>query len=457
MGDRAGAAEAPLAGAAGSGAPGAAGAAAGGAGASAGMGGTGSGAVSGAGAGLAPGAAGSADQPGALPPCPAGSQLVAPDRDAGFAEYGSVFSSTAYARDDADSHAPKALEIRVENQGTPVAGCAVAFSTTAGNGWVFANATQTDAGGRVRAFWTAGDRAEQTATAEIQIEGGGTDRVEFTGSASPSERTRTDSVHISYDVPDEYSEIRVQVTPVTGPESTYYSTLNWPGAYGGIQFDESDGGEKSSKVIFSVWDVDDAHPALIIDAGASNQTVGFGGEGTGTGARLLFPPSTHGAVPGLPDDYTLEPGHTYETHLVITYPDDCSDCSDYTFYFSDVTRGLGPVSLGTQRYASKETPWYASGFIEDWWDAPGDHCLNTGARTAYFHDIRVKTLAGWEPVTRATFDAVYRPDNHEICANYFFAVRDGRFLASSGGNELVSRPIIDGDEDFGSALEATLP
>ena len=195
------------------------------------------------------------------------------------------------------------------------------------------------------------------------------------------------------------------MTPATGPQSTYYSTLNWPGAYGGIQFD--DYGGPISKVLFSVWDIDASKKAEILDQGACNETVGFGGEGTGTSCRLLLPPSEHGAIAGLPDDYMLQPGDTYETHLVVSHPADCATCSDYTFTFTDVTRGLGPISLGTQRYKENVEPWYGSGFIEDWSDQPGDHCLNAGTRTAYFHDLQAKTAAGWQAITSASFNAVY--------------------------------------------------
>ncbi len=387
-------------------------------------------------------------------PCPAGSELSATDTDAGYAEFGSVFSSTPYERDVEGTHNPKALVVEVKSAGAAVAGCEVRWETAAGHGWVFPNGTVTDAEGRIRAFWTSGDQESQSADARIEVEGGAAQTVTFSGEAWPSARTRTDSVHVLYDVPDAYTEFKVRVTPMSGPQSTYYSTLNWPGAYGGIQFD--DYGGPITKVLFSVWDIDANNKAEITDPGDCNELVGFGGEGTGTSCRLLLPPSEHGPIPGLPDDYMLQPGDTYETHLVITYPADCPTCSDYTFTFTDVTRGLGPISLGTQRYKENVQPWYGSGFVEDWWDEPGDHCLNSDTRTAYFHDLQAKTATGWQPITSASFNAVYLEWNHEICANYFFGVEDGKFLVSSGGTELVSRPIIEGDPDFGELPRESL-
>ena len=35
--------------------------------------------------------------------------------------------------------------------------------------------------------------------------------------------------------------------------------------------------------------------------------------------------------------------------------------------------------------------------------------------------------------------------------NYFFGVKDGKFLMSSGGTELISRPIVQDDPDFGAS------
>ncbi len=84
------------------------------------------------------------------------------------------------------------------------------------------------------AFALGCGRAGEVATAGIKVEGAANQTVTFSGKATPDPRTRTDSVHISYEVPGAYTELKVQVTPVTGPASTYYSTHNWAGAYGGV-------------------------------------------------------------------------------------------------------------------------------------------------------------------------------------------------------------------------------
>src|SRR5262249_6201599 len=145
---------------------------------------------------------------------------------------------------------PQKIRVRVRNGGVPVSGCEVAWQNAVGHGWVFPDALKTDANGEVSAYWTAGNVASETTKAFIALAGGGTSSVNLTGSAAASPETRTDSVWLRYDVPGAYSEFKVQVTPVTAPATTYYSTINWDGAYGGIQFDGA-----STLVLFSVWDV----------------------------------------------------------------------------------------------------------------------------------------------------------------------------------------------------------
>jgi hypothetical protein len=382
--------------------------------------------------------------------CPAGSTIKATKQDAGQARYGTVFSSSLYQSSQANTHKPQPIEVTVTQSGAPVANCEVRWSTATRHGWIFPEGTRTNAQGKLRAFWTAGDVAAHQATATIAVEGGGSATAQFTGSARPSPRTRTNSVHIYYDAGSgPWTEFKVQVTPVTGPGTTYYSTLNWTDAYGGIQFDP-DG--KQTTVLFSVWDTE-GRKAEIIDRGACNETVGFGGEGTGTSCRLRFPPAKYGAIAGLPMDYMLQPGDTYETH--VTARDCGAQCTDFDFTFRDITRGF-EVSLGTQRYKADVADTGGSGFIEDWIDKTGDHCLTGQARTAYFHDIQAKKNGVWQPIKAATFDPNYVPTNNEICANYFFGTEGGRFLMSSGGT-LVSRPVVRGGPFFSGNPSLTLP
>ncbi len=375
-------------------------------------------------------------------PCPAGSTITAVTTSAGYANYGNVFGSSYYQANTPSTANPKKIQIKVTKAGAAVSGCEVGWSTAARNGWVFPDSKTTNASGFISAYWTAGDLSSQVATASINLSGGGTSQTSITGSAQPGPQTRGDSIHLTSYPGGSYTEYKVQVTPqVVGP-TTYFATQGWEGAYGGIQFTST----AQNKVIFSVWDVDESRKAEFKSTGACNEIVGFGGEGTGTSCRLSLPPSKYGAVAGLPNDYMLKVGDTYQTHLVITFPTDCGGtCADYTFYFTDVTRGLGPVSLGTQRYKQKANNTYNYSFVEDWSSSAGDTCISAGARTARFHSIQAKIGGVWKAVTSGTFDGVYRPDNTEVCSNYYGGVvSTGNFLLSSGGSALVSRPLFGG-------------
>lgn len=376
--------------------------------------------------------------PPTLPPaCPSGSEIVALHDDALVARYGTVFGDSLYYDDQADSYNPLPLQVQVMRDGEPVAYCSVTWGAPDGQGWLFAEASQTDADGVASAYWTAGTAAEQTATASITWDTGEHREAEFKGLAYPSDETRANSVHFTTYSDDPYTEFAVRVTPLTAPSSTYYETQGWIGAYGGIQFDDD-----GTQVLFSVWDTD-GKSSQITDPGACNKLVQFGGEGTGTSCRLTLPPSEHGAIPGLPDDYNLVPGDTYETHLVVTYPNDCDGaCTDYTFTFTDVTRGLGPISLGTQRYMDRVDNYYNDSFIEDWWSEAGDDCIGAGARTAYFHDIRAKVDGAWHAIEEGDFRPNFVPTNHEICANYDAYAVGQKFLISTGGSDHVGEPLF---------------
>ena len=372
-----------------------------------------------------------------VPSCPPETQLTLVDTPPLFARYGTVFSSTLYTPNQEDTHQPVPVTVRAEWAGEPVPGCRLQWAPGPNSGWVYPTAPETDAQGQIDAWWVAGD--VPMPTVEVTTDSGM--GLTVTATAEPSPRTRTNSVHLNYGIDGPYDEVTVSVEPRTGPSSTYYSTLNWPGAYAGIQFDDWNGRDMTM-VLFSVWDVD-GRDAILVDDGAANQVVEFGGEGTGRSLRLRFPPAEHGAITGLPDDYMLQTGHVYETHLQVTAPAECDDCTDYTVRFTDHTRGLGPIVLGTLRFGQRVVPDYAAAFVEDWLDRPGDHCLNSGERSAYFHAVRHRRGGGeWTEVNRARFTPNYVPGNNEICANYGARVEGQRFFMSSGGQTERIAPLM---------------
>lgn len=368
--------------------------------------------------------------------CPAGSVLQKVSSPTLYSWPGTVFGSAALSG-QGENHAPTKLQVQVTNDGQPVAGCEVRFRAATGNGWGFGASNVTDQQGNLYGYWTAGKAGQNSISAVIALEGGGESAVAFTGNVAAHE-SRTDSVHLYYDVDDSYTEFKVRITPLTAPPATYYSALNWTDAYAGIQFDGD-----TTTVIFSVWDAG-GEKAKITDEGACNALVGFGGEGTGTSCRLKFPPSMQGAVAGLPNDYRLEPGNTYELHLSMAPSP--SGGTVHSLTFTDLTRGLGPISVGAQTTGTTfDGGGHASSFVEEWTEH-GD-CLSN-SRAVLYHGQRAKVAGAWQDIKSAAFSPNYITTNNEVCGNYLARELDGTFLMSSGGTDYVGRPFVPGDNAF---------
>ena len=366
--------------------------------------------------------------------CPIGSSISGTVTDSIYANPGVVFSDDSNLP---DNHNPQAIQFRVTLDGSPLEGCEIRFEIEDGNGWFFPAFRQTNNNGDLHGYWTAGSIiGDQTMSAYITWSSGERRYLNISGEVTDTS-TRTNSIHLNYEPSGEYEEFSIRATPGTGPLATYYSTINWAGSYGGIQFDGD-----TTKVLFSTWDTN-GMDAEIIDDGSCNVVHDFGGEGTGVSCRLILPPSVHGSIPGLPDDYMLVPGDTYETSIQIS---DCgTNCQDYSFFFTDITRGLGPISLGTQRYKSDLINNWASSFVEEW--LPHGNCLSA-ERSVLFHDIKAKVNGEWEYFDQARFTPNYIPSNNEICANYYAEGTEDGFQLSSGGDRLVGQPRISGDSYF---------
>lgn len=375
------------------------------------------------------------DTPAPLP-CPTGSIISKVAAGALYSWPGTVFGSVAPSG-EGQNHTPAKLQVLVSKDGAPVSGCEVRFVAGPGNGWGFGASRVTDAQGKLYGYWTAGKPGSAKISASIALEDGGESHADFDGSVAEHE-SRTDSVHLYFDAPSSYTEFKVRVTPLSAPAATYYSALNWQDSYAGIQFDGD-----TTTVIFSVWDAG-GEKAKISEQGACNALVGFGGEGTGTSCRLQLPPSKHGKVPGLPDDYRLEVGNTYELHLsMVSSP---SGGTAHSLTFTDLTRGIGPISVGTQTTGTAfEGGGRASAFVEEW--TPHGSCLET-ARSVLYHGTRAKVGGAWQDIKSASFNPNYVADNNEVCGNYLATSLESTWLMSSGGTELVGRPFVPGDGAF---------
>jgi hypothetical protein len=375
-------------------------------------------------------------EPAAAAPCPAGSSIAKAGSPTLYSWPGTVFG-TVLPTGQGENHSPAKLQVQVTHDGQPVPNCEVRFRAAKGQGWGFGASKTTDAQGKLYGYWTAGNPGSASISAVIALEGGGESQVDFSGTVSDHE-SRTDSVHLYYDVDDSYTEFKIRITPLAAPPATYYSALNWQDSYAGVQFDGA-----TTTVIFSVWDAG-GEKAQITDPGACNSLVGFGGEGTGTSCRLKLPPSKNGAIAGLPDDYHLEVGNTYELYL--TMKSSASGGTAHSLTFTDLTRGLGPISVGTQTTGTPFTGGgHASGLVEEW--TPHGSCMSN-SRSVLYHGLRAKVGGSWTEVKSAAFHPNYVNDNNEICGNYQATGLDGTFLMSSGGDAYVGRPYVPGDAAF---------
>ena len=381
--------------------------------------------------------------------CPTGSSISGTVTDSIYANPGVVFSDDSNLPDD---HSPQSIQFQVNLDGSPLEGCEIRYEIEDGNGWFFPAHRQTNNNGGTHGYWTAGTIiGDQNMSAYITWPTGEKRYLNITGEVSEVTSYNNTgwgliaaSIHSRYQFSGEYEEFSIRATPGTGPRGTYYSTINWHGSYGGIQFVNSD----TTMIIFSTWDTG-GRDAQITNNGSCNEIVGFSGEGTGVSCRIRLPPSVHGDVAGLPDDYMLVTGHTYQTSIEIQ---DCgTNCQAYTFLFEDITRGFGPISLGTQRYMSDSINTQASSFVEDFYRL-GD-CIygyqgESAERSVLYHDIKALVDLEWEYATQAAFNAIYDGWPVEICGNYYSERTESGFLLSSGGDRLVGPPIIAGDPYF---------
>lgn len=348
--------------------------------------------------------------------CANGSSIIALTSSAGVARMGSVYSSTLYdpsiETTANDTHKPQQIKIQVSNAGKPLAACKVVWTPVNGNasGWVFPLAAKTDANGQIAAWWIAGKASAQQVRAAITLADGSTRETEITGQAYPHS-TRANSIHLNWSSPV-WNAFSVDVTPISWAPTTYYSAINFPGGYTGIQ---------TSQLLFSLWDVNGVSP-VVIDKGMATCS-NFGGEGTGI--KCYAP-------------YTPQANVTYRFEVEAVATNDGK--TDYTLYFTDSSNGLRK-KFATMRYQAKVTPYGASAFVEDWYEEKAS-CLANTRRAAYFSNVKYRSpsTGAWSEIRKANGDAVYNEWHNEICSNYSFSVDQGRFLMGTGG-EVAGQPL----------------
>lgn len=352
------------------------------------------------------------------PTCPGGARVLAMTTGASYGVAGSLYSDTLYdGTKKPASWKPRALVAKVVDEaGAPVKDCEVRWE--ASSGWVSPDAKTTAADGTVRAFWTAG--APGAATLEASI---GSSKAVFEGTSAVN-KTRADSIHLSYSTKSGWDRFDVDVTPMKFPGTTYFSTVNWDGAYTGIQntgpgnVDGAPSDPTKKKLIFSVWDSGGVS-AVLLDKEDSACTT-FGGEGTGVHCDVA--------------NYPWTTGGTYRFEVIIVRRDDLGR-SDYSVRVTDLST-MKVTRLGTIRYGKAVWGSGASAFVEDYAsDMPS--CLATLQRTVAFHHVREHVVGGdWIDVKKASFSRVFLPGNNEVCANYDHFVEGDRFVMSSGGTRV---------------------
>lgn len=312
------------------------------------------------------------------------------------------------------SHNPQKLQVRASwPDGSAAAGCQLNWQTQApANGWAHPLAAVTDSRGDAFAYWVAGQNQQQQLV--VSVAANPARQVSF-AAAVRGHSTRANSVHLAY-WSEQWQSFSVTLQPQSWPATTYYSAINFPGGYTGIQ---------NHQLLFSVWDSDDAVPARVIKAAAGVSCSEFGGEGTGAKCEMPFAPKTNGR---------------YQFTVSLSYPD--ASHTDYQLHVTDLDAGTAPLYFATLRYGKKTAPTGAYSFVEDWADEQSS-CLAHQARAVLISQVRYKTAANsaWQALNTAFPTAVYTPDHNEICASYAFGQQDGQFRLSTGGSGPFSAPL----------------
>jgi len=366
------------------------------------------------------------------PPCATGSVITAVTPNAGYAMFGTAFSTTMYNSSITSGNTtdnPQESEINVSLNGVPQAGCAVTWTPTNGtaSGWVFPDNTVTDTAGNLKAWWTAGTAAQQSLTVSIARADGTTSSTSISGLAyaDPS-NPRSDSIYLNWSSTT-WDQTSVDVTPVsTPPATTFYEAIAASNMYTGIQMNAPANGVSSGQVIFSIWAVPVngvlTNPTVINASGSTCSS--FGGEGTGI--HCLLP-------------YVPQAGVTYHFDL-ISAPVGSSSQQDYSVYFTDKSTGITQL-VATLRLPVAQTNSGGSSFIEDW-STYATSCLSQAVRNATLGNIQYLDHATqqWYTVQSGWATPVYSVNTDEVCTNYQFTNVNNVFTLSTGGMVVGTAP-----------------
>ena len=234
---------------------------------------------------------------------------------------------------------------------------------------------------------------------------------------------RGPSVHLTYDIPDEASDVRWFYNEVTVPDNndvigSFYMTNGFGQGYFGFQVNS----EQERRILFSVWspfqtddpsEIPEDKRVELLAQGEGVTVQDFGNEGSGGQSFLR---------------YNWQAGNTYRFLLRGEPAGD--NKTDYTAYFYAPETGKWRLIASWRR---PETDTWLTGihsFLENFNTRTGPL-----PRKAYYNNQWIKDTSGnWYELTRARFtaDATARAEARLDYAGGFAGEQEGFFMKNCG-------------------------
>lgn len=220
---------------------------------------------------------------------------------------------------------------------------------------------------------------------------------------------RGPSVHLGYTVPANTEYFYSEVTVPDGQDAigSYYMANGFTGGYFGIQVKSP----SERWVLFSVWDADNGAKTTLVSKGAGVIDNGFGGEGTGGQAYLV---------------YNWIAGNTYR--FITRVRPDGAGGTDFSAWFFAPETGAWRYIATWKRPAT--TTWHAGvySFLENFIDTKG----YLGRQAEHGNQWARSTAGAWSEITTARFTGDATAVNGQRM-DYAGGLRNGRFYLRNGG------------------------
>lgn len=220
---------------------------------------------------------------------------------------------------------------------------------------------------------------------------------------------RGPSVHLGYTVPANTEYFHSEITVPQGQDAigSYYMANGFNGGYFGIQVKST----SERWVLFSVWDADNGAKTTLVSKGAGVVDNGFGGEGTGGQAYLV---------------YNWIAGNTYR-FLTRARPDGAGG-TDFSAWFFAPETGVWRYIATWKRPAT--TTYHAGvySFLENFIDTKG----YLGRLAEHGNQWARSTTGAWTEITTARFTGDATAANAQRM-DYAGGLRNNRFYLRNGG------------------------